>query len=139
MLHLAAFFIVLACVHTLNRPQSNTNPQPVLNSPPAQSKAVDHNAHLIGTPLGSSSTLFMINYIESALIQMLIAPLNHHEQIRLESVSAEYGNASLWFGEPTYESDRAWNKLIYREPPHHPSYSLITQLFDQCMQWQYLR
>ena len=49
---------------------------------------------------------------------MSIAPLNHHEQIRLESVSADYGNASLWFGEPTYESDRAWNQLIYRETLH---------------------
>ena len=66
---------------------------------------------------------------------MPVAPLNHHEQIRLESVSADSGDASLWFGEPTYESDRAWNKLIYRESIHLPSHRLITQLLDQCMQW----
>jgi hypothetical protein len=65
---------------------------------------------------------------------MLVAPLNHHEQIRLESVSADYGNASLWFGEPTYESDRAWNKLNYREPIHLSSHCLITQLLYQRMQ-----
>ena len=68
---------------------------------------------------------------------MLVAPLNHHEQIRLESVSADYGDASLWFGEPTYESDRAWNKLINRESIHIPSHCLTTQLLDQCMHWQH--
>lgn len=58
ILHLTAFFMFLACVYALNRPQSVTKPQPALKSAPAQSKPIDHNAHLIGTPLGSFSTLF---------------------------------------------------------------------------------
>ena len=44
--------MVLACVHALNRPQSVTKSQPALKSTPAQSKPVDHNAHLIGHASG---------------------------------------------------------------------------------------
>ena len=58
ILHLTAFFMVLACVYALNRPQSVTKPQPAPKSAPAQSESVDHNANLVGTPLGSFLTLF---------------------------------------------------------------------------------
>jgi hypothetical protein len=59
ILHLAAFFIAFSCVYGLSHSQSVvTKPQPALNSAPAESKPVDHDTHLIGTPLGSLSTLF---------------------------------------------------------------------------------
>ncbi|PQE31302.1 Tat pathway signal sequence protein [Rutstroemia sp. NJR-2017a WRK4] len=48
------------------------------------------------------------------LINVYTAPLNNHAQYKIEALPADYWNPELYFGEPTYESDRAWNALIYR-------------------------
>lgn len=111
ILHLTAFLIVLAIANIFNRNGGLKDSPPKLTL--TSSKPVDHNAHLIGTSLDSLRVLVDNDGTEQLPTLFLLAPLNHHEQVNLESVSADYADASLWFGEPIYDSDRAWNKLIY--------------------------
>lgn len=51
--------------------------------------------------------------------------MNHHVTYKIESLTPDGWDAHLFFGEPSYESDIAWNKLIRRKatsffPPFHP-------------------
>jgi len=40
------------------------------------------------------------------------SPLNGNQHYRIESVSEDYWNSTLFFGKPSFESDRAWENLI---------------------------
>ncbi|KAE8555183.1 hypothetical protein EYB25_003731 [Talaromyces marneffei] len=58
---------------------------------PVQPSPIDHDKHLIGT---------------------FASPMNNHASYKIESHTPDDWNAHLLFGEPSYESDIAWNKLI---------------------------
>jgi hypothetical protein len=58
LLHVIAFITVLACVRALNRPQTVETSQP---TPKSGFGTVDHNAHLIGTPLGSFTVTYVLS------------------------------------------------------------------------------
>jgi len=64
--------------------------QSIASSTPSDSN--DHDAHIVGTTE---------------------APLNHHEQFTMQATGFDYWNYDLYFGEPNWASDEAWNKLIY--------------------------
>ena len=57
-LHLTAFLIVFVSVYSLYHPHSDSKPQLALKNAPAQPKPVNHDDHLIGTPLGLFSSPF---------------------------------------------------------------------------------
>ncbi|PCH01408.1 Protein of unknown function DUF3328 [Penicillium occitanis (nom. inval.)] len=51
--------------------------------------------------------------VESKISQLkIIAPMNNHASYKIESLTPDDWNAQLFFGEPSYDSDIAWNKLI---------------------------
>ncbi|ESZ96822.1 hypothetical protein SBOR_2823 [Sclerotinia borealis F-4128] len=50
---------------------------------------------------------------DSHLVGDILSPLNNHAQHKIEALSTDSWDPELYFGEPTYESDRAWNALIY--------------------------
>ncbi|OCL06359.1 hypothetical protein AOQ84DRAFT_411272 [Glonium stellatum] len=54
--------------------------------------AAEHDSHLVGT---------------------ISSPLNGHEQYKIEALSSSYWSNELYFGEPNYKSDYAWNNLTW--------------------------
>lgn len=84
----------------------------VLFERPVQSSPIEHDKNLVGT--------FACKYIRTMIgskIRRLktIAPINNHASYKIESLTPGDWNAELFFGEPSYDSDIAWNKLIQRE------------------------
>jgi hypothetical protein len=66
ILHLTAFLTVLAGVNLLNHPQSLAKSPSAPKSASSSNKPVDHNAHLIGTPLGLLHTSFPIMLLKTS-------------------------------------------------------------------------
>lgn len=78
---------------------------------PIQNTSINHEKHLVGT-FACGCLLAMVNYIHQLII---IAPMNNHASYKIETRTLDDWNAHLFFGEPSYDSDIAWNKLIRRE------------------------
>ncbi|KAH8701530.1 hypothetical protein BGW36DRAFT_371068 [Talaromyces proteolyticus] len=83
-IHFTFFLFFILVSSALNLPR--IPPKKAVDSVP-----VDHDAHLVG------------NYS---------SPLNNHASYKIETRSPDDWDPALFFGEPSFESDTAWNNLI---------------------------
>lgn len=68
MIHLTISFLAISCIYTIHRIDSVIEPQTTTKDASSQPKTIDHNSHLIGTPLGSFLILFLMKLTKLLLI-----------------------------------------------------------------------
>lgn len=68
--------------------------------------------------------------LENQLKLIIIAALHVRRPYKIEYASANDWDPELFFGEPNYESDSAWESLIFRELFFSKSRSFGTDFTD---------
>lgn len=103
--HTSFFLLTLSLFDVSVKPK-------ILLEQSVQSSPIDHDKRLVGT----FACKYLRTMVESKIRQLkIIAPMNNHASYKIESLTPDDWNAQLFFGEPSYDSDIAWNKLIRRE------------------------